>query len=892
MENFKELVSEKKFILILAIFVAAKYFLFYFKMDVNSYFSIVVMISVFLTGIFFSIFGRMRGLAAFLYLLLSGLMFADVTYYSYFGKYLSVAMLGAAGMVGTITECIDEVMKPSNYLMFADAVIIIIYIIADNAIHKWRISKGYELEEGFKPEATASAYVPPKEAAIVRGCASFAAWCTRVDSALTKAFDRITVANLAEVVETAQSPRLTQEEREESEKRRDGVKQVLVRVLAFALIIVVIIETSPFSEFSLSVRNQEFFNYHIHDILTAHGGTEGDSLEFFEDSYADEKDGPLFGVAEGRNVVFIQLESFMNFAIGREYEGQELTPNLNALLAMDDSVYFDHFYQQVGSGNTSDAEFAANNSIYGTVLSYTYEVYGHTDYFRGLPVLLRESGYDTAVFHAFQEMDYWSRDTAYPNLGFNTYFGGLTHLGGVYELTDWMGWGMPDSDFLDQTASLMHENLKEPYYAFVNTLSNHNPFKMLPKYQFIKLGKDLKDTTVGNYLQSVCYVDYSIGQFFERLKQEGLYDNSVFVLYGDHAGLTHGADIDDKLSALLGTDKYYDSDLLNVPCIIHIPGVNLGYDGPITKATGQLDLLPTVAYLLGWDKLDTIYFGHNMFAPGEGFIAEQTFVKKGSFIKGDIMYEIALDGIFDHGKAWNVDTYEPVPIDGLYEDYQRGMELIKTCEYLLKTDALRTIYLGETADVKSAEYPDHIAVAGYPKEGLVGSGNLAALNTSYDAGERNILLTLKWETDADGNPTGLYTINEDTGAKVLDQYKLVNWFEKHEDVNFVFRLEGERADTLDNVRLFFGNMGGEGTKLGRQIMFYANETDDVTGRYDLFLDVSACGGSVDDLKAFIEANNIWALVLEKDDFGGPLRKLLTLGIKTYVANPDGLIKLL
>ncbi|MBO4725675.1 MAG: hypothetical protein J5622_04120, partial [Firmicutes bacterium] len=89
-----------------------------------------------------------------------------------------------------------------------------------------------------------------------------------------------------------------------------------------------------------------------------------------------------------------------------------------------------------------------------------------------------------------------------------------------------------------------------------------------------------------------------------------------------------------------------------------------------------------------------------------------------------------------------------------------------------------------------------------------------------------------------------------------------------------------------------GNMGGEGTKLGRQIMFYANETDDVTGRYDLFLDVSACGGSVDDLKAFIEANNIWALVLEKDDFGGPLRKLLTLGIKTYVANPDGLIKLL
>ncbi len=917
MENFKQIIAEKKIILILAIFVIAKYFFFYFKMDVNSYFSIVVMISVFLTGIFFSIFGKKRGLAAFVYLLLSGLMFADVTYYSYFGKYLSVTMLGAAGMVGTITECIEEVMKPSNYLMIADALIIIAYIIADNVLHRWRISKGYELADDFDPKAQLEeqkvtyAYKPPREAAIVRACQSFIAWCGRVDAACTVIFDKITVAQpccaepaaLTRDTEPAAPTRPTEAERaecEKREKRRDGRHQVLIRLLAFVLIILIIIGTSTFSDFSLSIRNQEFFNYHIHDILTARGGISDGNLDYFTDSYAEEKDGPLFGAAKGRNVIFIQLESFMDFVIGMEYNGQELTPNLNALIGREDTAYFDHFYQQVGSGNTSDAEFAANNSIYGTVLSYTYEVYGHTDYFRGFPVLLGEKGYSTAVFHAFEDRNYWSRETAYPNLGFDRYFGGLKGQGGDYEMTEWMGWGLPDSDFFAQTGDLIKENMQEPYYAFVNTLSNHNPFKMLDKYQFIKVGKELKDTTVGNYLQSVAYLDYSIGQFLQKLQDLGLYDNSIFVIYGDHAGLTHGAEIDDAMCGLLGTDKYYDSELLNVPCIIHVPGVNMGCDGAITKACGQLDILPTMAYLLGWEELDTLYFGHNMFAPGEGFVAEQTFVKKGSFILGDVMYEIALDGIFDHGSAWNVDTYEPVPLDGLYEYYQRCMQLIGTCEYLLKNDSLRLIYLGEKSEKKNEDYPKSIAVAGYPNESLVGSGSIEALDESYSAGVRDIVLTVKWQEregvfDRNGNPVkgvgaeDIYTVNEDTGALVLDEYQILEWFRTHDDTRLTFRLTGERIDSLDNVRLLFGNMGDDGVKLGRQIRFYASETTDVTGRYDLFLDASACGGSVSDIKKFIEANPIWALVINESDLNGPLSELKDMGIRIYTAHPSGLI---
>lgn len=68
------------------------------------------------------------------------------------------------------------------------------------------------------------------------------------------------------------------------------------------------------------------------------------------------------GAASGRNVIMLQLESFQNFLIGLEVDGQEITPNLNQLARQ--SLYFPNFYQQVGQGNTSDAEFVVNTSFY------------------------------------------------------------------------------------------------------------------------------------------------------------------------------------------------------------------------------------------------------------------------------------------------------------------------------------------------------------------------------------------------------------------------------------------------------------------------------------------------------------------------------------------------
>ncbi len=823
MEKYKQLANENKIVIVLALIATFKYFMFYSLMDVNTYFFVVVMTSLAITALLFSIFPK-QWIGGAVYLAMSLIMVADATYYSFFRKYLSFNMLGAAEVVGDIGASIKEVFQPVYLVCILDAVIILAVILI----------RDYFIRQGIKK-------------------------------------DKI----------------------RESQKREKH--EGLFKLGALAVLLITIIGASFFSSFAQSLRNQEFFSFHIYDAISCAFPQEKGSLEAFENSYKDEIGGSLFGVAKGRNVVFIQLESFMNFGIGLEYNGQEITPNLNALIK-DNSIYCENFYQQVGSGNTSDAEFAANNSIYGTVLSYTYKVYGETNYFRGLPVLLGEQGYDTAVFHAFEERDFWNREKAYPNQGFKNYYGGLVTKGGDYTMVDWMGWGLNDSDFFLQTAQLMEDRLQEPYYAFVNTLSNHHPFEMLPKYQFIKLGKDMNGTIVGNYLQSINYTDYSLGIFFEDLKKRGMYEDSIFVIYGDHAGITHNEVTNKKIPELLGKKSYTDDILLNLPCIIHIPNPDRDVTQVVDKACGHLDILPTVAYLMGWNDLDTVYFGHNMLSEGIGFVAEQTFVKRGSFIYGDIMYKMSLDGVFENGTAWEISSGRSVSLDGLKEYYLKGMELINACEYVLETDALRSIYqsngslanLGK-GEAKRAPYPDAVVYSGFPDQNLIGKQSLEALNLSYDSGYRYIKINLSWSKDG----SHAYFRDKKTGKIAMDEGDLIEWFKSHSDARLVVEIDGEKVNEMDNTLTFFGNLGEDGTALGRSIVLYEATTEDYTGRHDVFLDVSSEELSTTDnaaLNQFIDINKVWAIVMSEEDYQGKRAELVTKERKVYVAHPEGTIE--
>lgn len=474
----------------------------------------------------------------------------------------------------------------------------------------------------------------------------------------------------------------------------------LYKLLILILITALVIENPLGSAFVTSLTSQEFFLTHIKDIADYFDTSEEKSEYYLSTgTYEKQKDGELFGIAEGRNLIMVQMESMQAMMLHQDYFGQEITPFLSSLTSETGTIYFDNFYSQLGAGNTSDAEFVSNNSIIGSIESYTYQLY-QDNYFRGLPWILKDLGYNTNVFHGYNKA-FWNRENVYPTLGFDTYYGEPDF---VNDNIEGIGAGnivgISDSAFLKQSVEYMKE-LEQPFYSFVITLSTHNPFG-LPEYlQEIELREE-EENIVGRYIQSANYSDRCLEEFFEELKESGIYDNSIIVLYGDHFGLTRADNaITDVVSNWRGVPYTYD-EMMRVPLIIHIPGYEenkvIGISG------GQWDIMPTVAYLLGVEELDTLYLGQNLLMAESGFVAFQMHMLKGSFVMDDVVFEMSRDGVFENSSVKNRITGEKLNPADYYDEYLKAIEKIELAVFYLENDVLRlAIEEGKSIEQINAE---------------------------------------------------------------------------------------------------------------------------------------------------------------------------------------------
>ncbi|HML38920.1 MAG TPA: sulfatase-like hydrolase/transferase [Bacillota bacterium] len=878
--------------------VPLKFLLFYKLMGFTANFFLIWLVTDLLTYLFFASF-KNKWIPGIIYLLLTVLMFCDVTYSSFFNRYLSVGMIGAAGVVGNITGSIKEVIKPWFFLMVADALLILAALTAGR-LKQRKMKESDDVPDAAVELSGQSPEIP--------------------DDWLAEELAANPESPLAD--ELAANPESRSADELAANPKNRSIAVIITewvsrhkQPVTALLIICILVFNFSSSHLITSLSNQEVYSYHIKDIvnkLTGNSMSEGSEyMSAVTDSYKIEKDGPLFGAAKGKNLIVIQLESFQNMVINKTYNGQEITPNLNRLIE-GNTIYFDHYYQQIGSGNTSDAEFATNNSIYGTLASYTYKLY-NGNYFKGLPKLLKEQGYETAVYHAYEDREFWSREDMYPAEGFDTFYGGIVGRDkGQYNMTEWMGWGLTDSEFFKQTVPFLQE-MKQPFYSFIITLSNHHPFKMLEKYQFIDLLPEDQDTIFGNYLVSAAYTDYSIGQLIQELKDAGLYDNSIIALYGDHAGLVKtDEEIQKSASRFLG--KEYDFDtMMNIPLIIAVPGADQNIHQTVSTVGGQMDFLPTIAYLMGFDSLDTIYLGHNLLTIDSGFVAEQTYMTKGSFFQDGIAYEMSRDGVFENGRAWNTKTGEPIPVKDCYDGYIRSMGIVNASDYILKNDVLRKIY-EENQDAASAfsstglseiRYPDEIATAGAPDKSLIGTNSLEALNASYDAGYRDIELGVCWTEDKepvllsswqelgryfDTDQSSTVTLDEfndltmRNGLTSMDYLDLAAWLKDHPDVTVY--VQAERSE--DYFMRYMGDCDGS---IKDQLVAEAPGMVEYSGLYPTVLNIDVGGNSADQILAYIKNNHITAVSMSKESANGDYKSILNADCVSYIRDSEsGILK--
>ncbi|WP_225442744.1 LTA synthase family protein [Paenibacillus lycopersici] len=373
-----------------------------------------------------------------------------------------------------------------------------------------------------------------------------------------------------------------------------------------------------------------------------------------------------FGAAKGKNLIILQMESFQDFLIGLKIDGQEVTPNLNKLVK--ETFHYDRFYTMVGQGTTSDAEYVVNTSLY--VPHHEAATDSYVDKaLPSLPKLLHENGYDTATFHT-NEVHFWNRNNLYAAIGWDKYYDQK-----FYGDEDHIAFGASDEVLYAKTIPELQrmDQSDKPFYAQVISMSAHHPYNIPASKYKMTLPDNMEGTLVGNYIHAQNYADYALGAFIQGLKDTGLWDDSIIVMYGDHQGLpiySLSGDEKEMLKDMLGHEYGYP-DMFRIPLILSVPGVT--YPSVQHDVGGQIDILPTVANLLGVSTANQIHFGQDLLNQTSNLLPMRHFLPSGSFINDE--------NVFLPGKDYTDGTNFPLPGEAgdkqaTEDQYNRALELL------------------------------------------------------------------------------------------------------------------------------------------------------------------------------------------------------------------------
>lgn len=369
-------------------------------------------------------------------------------------------------------------------------------------------------------------------------------------------------------------------------------------------------------------------------------------INFTRNHYA-EPNSKMYGIAKGRNVIVIHLESFQQFLINYKLNDKEVTPFLNSLYNSKETYSFANFFNQVGQGKTSDAENMLETSTYGLSQGSLFSILGTDNTFEGAPAILDQSqGYTSAVFHG-NSGSFWNRNNVYKNLGYNYFFDSSYYNTDANNLTEY---GLKDKLLFHDSVKYL-ERLQQPFYTKFVTVSNHFPFALDDQNTSFDKA-NTSDASINNYFVTAHYLDQAVQEFFEYLKKSGLYDNSIIVLYGDHYGISDTRNL--KLASLLGKSSSTWSDFDNtqmqrVPFMIHIPGTKDG--GVQTQYGGEIDVLPTLLHLLGIDSRDYIQFGTDLFSSKHDQVVafrNEDFITPKYTVVGNTIYQNSTGKILTH----------------------------------------------------------------------------------------------------------------------------------------------------------------------------------------------------------------------------------------------------
>ena len=468
------------------------------------------------------------------------------------------------------------------------------------------------------------------------------------------------------------------------------------------------------------------YTYHLNDFVkslepklsTIFGYDQ--AVKTFHDHYDEVSDTQDYtndytGIFQGKNVIVIHAESIQQFVIGMSFNGEELTPNLNKLAS--ESIYFDNFYSQVSVGTSSDAEFTSLTSLMPTNTGTAFVSYFDRTYV-SMPSLLSDKGYYTFVMHA-NKANFWNRDLMYASLGYQRFYSKDD-----YDIDEVVGLGLSDTSFFRQSVEKLKEinEMGKPYYGTLIMLSNHTPFidsAAMTDYEVdMKEEVTLEDGTVttvshpymegtklGQYLKSVHYADQALGEFIVLLESEGLLENTVLVLYGDHDARLDINDYvrlynyDPETNSILSPD---DPDYINfdeyqyelnrkVPFMIWSSETKERLHKTVSDVMGMYDVMPTLGNMLG--VYNKYALGHDIFQIGSNNIV---VFPNGNWVTNSIYYNAQKGEYLSLAET-------AISADYIEKNNEYADEILNTSNSLITFDLIQKTQEGLSSEVEYVE---------------------------------------------------------------------------------------------------------------------------------------------------------------------------------------------
>ena len=313
-------------------------------------------------------------------------------------------------------------------------------------------------------------------------------------------------------------------------------------------------------------------------------------------------DNEYAGISKDKNLIVIQVESLESFILGKEINGQKITPNLDKLLKQ--SYYFPNIYEQVNEGTSSDCDLMINTSMLPLRRGGTFFRYPNTNY-NSLPKILKTEGYESISIHP-DKGSFWNYANALKGgIGFENFIDYFS-----FDVNEQIGMGISDKSYFEQVVPKLKE-LSTPFFAHTITLTNHGPFDLPDELRKLSLDSELNNSELGGYFESVHYTDAQIGHFLELLDKEGILDTTTIIITGDHTGV-HKYYNSSIQGLSTKEDWYLDDGEPRVPFIIYDKSINEGKT--FDTIGGQIDIMPTMLYLLGVDsnKYENTALGRNL----------------------------------------------------------------------------------------------------------------------------------------------------------------------------------------------------------------------------------------------------------------------------------------